>query len=275
MTQVIEMISVQLPFSGFYESIWNRAIDQEEESFCEYQDSDKWPSFENIAALPSNLQPDTGWPGLAEILFDNSRYAVAYEALAKDYADSFWDVIATELGQPIPHEWECMQSPREYNFTTDRLFTKIPLAAMQAIFDAMTADSDSREKLESVIEARCTSRDGFISFYSNDAAEWLAKPLADWDHNECEILLESFIEARGIIGDSQSIDWHIYNECNMYECAYSAWESCVDWPAVESALDELCADIAAEAGESIDPAKLPYRCPLTLELPFIGESVAC
>lgn len=258
-----KLLSVQLPFSGFYESIWSRAIDSEEESFCEYQDQDGWQSFPDIAALPKEMRPDIGWPGLAEILYNNSRYSIAYANLAKDYAANFWDVISGELGIPVQHEWDGMSSPREYNFTTDRIFSKVPLKVMRLMLNALLADAESRHVLESMITRNHSSRSGFISFYSNNVGEWLAKPLGQWDHNELATLLEAYIKLTGICEDSDSIDWHIYDTYNMHESAYSAWDSCVDWPAVESALQ----DIAVECGE-LDPAKLPYRCPFTLELPL-------
>jgi hypothetical protein len=266
-----ERVSVNIPFSGFYDSIWSQEIDQCATNESEYADQDNWSRYEQIAALAPEYRPDTGWPGLAEALFDHTDYSAAYASLATAYHDAFWDMVEGELGLPVMAKWDGMTRPREYNFETDRLFSTVPLSVFQAMLDALR--NDDAGNLQSAIERRHTSRSGFISFYSNDLAQWEDRELSDWDHNELGTLLRAWLAMTGLEDDDRSIDWVIYEDYNMHEDAYHAWSNAVDWEAVERDLVTIAQEKMKEDGLTI--ADAPYRCPATLELPLImqGETL--
>lgn len=252
--------NVCLPrFPGFYESCLSDAIDREEESWIEYRcdGGDSGPDYESD--YPEALQLATGPGNIGEMFFDHTNHDAAYRSLAFAWSDAFDYHAGEVLGMSRPYkrrQWtadgfvkvawdrptigarfESMESPREYNFTTDSVFADIPLKSLRAIFKR-SAD-DGHESLSRIIRARFTSRSGFISFYSNDVADWLAKPLRDWDHNELGTLLLSGLDAAGADIESREYDsgffGEVFESAVENEGAYSAWESAVDWPAFDKA----------------------------------------
>jgi hypothetical protein len=76
-----------------------------------------------------------------------------------------------------------MDSPRFYNFETDRIYAKNTKKQVRALRKHV-ADNN----LQKVIEDRFTSRSGFISYYDNDLKAW-SKDAGAWDHNQVETLL--------------------------------------------------------------------------------------
>lgn len=114
-------------------------------------------------------------------IMDRYSAHLAMHAIAKAWVKGF----AKETG--IPMELEEVQSPREYNFTTDRLFVRIPIDTIEQIASQMD-DAPLRE----TIRKNHSSYDGFISYYSNDLddPEW-QKPVRDWDLNQLGTLLEA------------------------------------------------------------------------------------
>jgi len=149
--------------------------------------------------------------------------------------------------------FEEMTSPREYNFETDRLFCEIPLAVVRQLFAMSKAEGHAT--LANVIRRRFTSRSGFISFYDNDLAAWLEKPVRDWDHNELGTLLFACLELKGGADwENGELDMTIYYRVAEDGGITMAWESAVDWPAFEKARDEMREEKAAELRES-DPER--------------------
>lgn len=173
---------IQIPFSGFYESMWSQEIDHVEEMEVEHYAGDRQKYDEPV---PVELRLDEA--EYADLFFRHTDYSAAYHCIAREFVLAFSDWFKSETGIDLALEYESMTSPREYNFQTDRIFAHIPVTAVQALFDHSAADN--HERLERVIKARHTSRSGFHSYYGNDLAEWLEKPLEDWDHNELESLL--------------------------------------------------------------------------------------
>ncbi len=171
-TSAQEKRLIVIPFSGFYESSHDSMIDQEIESL--FQDD-----CGNVHDMPDDF-------------WYNYNGAEIRKAYAKDYTENFQDWLENECGIKIKLEFESLQSPREYNFTTDRIFCYISKEDIAGLFQI--ADT---EKLESIIKEEFTSRDGFSSSYSNLLLDWLEKPLMEWDHNELATLLRAAIETKG------------------------------------------------------------------------------
>jgi len=147
-----------------------------------------------------------------------------------------------------------------------------------------------------VIAERFTSCSGFISFYSRHLADWLEKPIVDWDHNELGTLLIAAMRAAG--SDVESDDEmrrELYDMTFGDEGAYQAWESAVDWPKYESKILEARAEKLAawieddkesvlawrekdlarfdsiiatdpELFRGLELPELPYRCPRTIDM---------
>lgn len=78
----------------------------------------------------------------------------------------------------IKIDFDCVSSPREYNFVNDSIWVNYTLSEQTAkeIFRYLIEHSKEFGKY---IKERYTSRDGFMSWYSNDSMEWLTEYLND------------------------------------------------------------------------------------------------
>lgn len=306
-------VIVNLPFDGFYHSAYSEAVDYEEtrhiEDRCNESDHD-----DDEYHWPEALRLDQG--ALASLLFDVTDYSAAYFQIARDYVAAFDHVAGEAFGLGVKDTrnrynyktnefeaesyirpsarmtFESMDSPREYNFTTDRVYATVPLAVMRLLFKRSAAENHATFK--AVIAERFTSCDGFISFYSRHLADWLEKPLVDWDHNEFGTLLIAAMRMAGY----DDIRRELYEMTLGDEGAYQAWENAVDWPKYEAKLLEARAEkLAAWIEEDKESAlewitkahdtfdaivqadaelfrgfelpELPYRCPRTIDM-FAG-----
>lgn len=169
---------VVLPFSGFYNSVHDAELDE---------------------ALNQAFGDSSGSPidELVRRAFDEVQWRKAHLEYAKAYASCF----AEEFGID-GLKFESMQSPREYNFTTDRIFAEIPMESLEKI-RAETPD----EVLTSVAAEHFTSRSGFCSFYRPDWQAWGA--LEEWDHNQLFALLDAY--ARHNSSDGEFGSWKEYD----------------------------------------------------------------
>lgn len=169
-----------LDFPGFYESVLSDALDDAETQMVE--------GLIDSYDLPAEANPHTA-------CYDASKYSIGFKAITEAYVD-WLNHVLEDTG--IELTFDSMESPREYNFTTDALFVAInDLARLYA--DTNTAS------LNAVIKERFTSGPGFHSFYSNDPDEWRAKPLNEWDHNERGALLTAYLRQQA---QEKDLDQH-------------------------------------------------------------------
>lgn len=246
-------LSTSIPFEGFYYSIWDQELDSLEEREAEYL-----AEQETENGIAKELRLETS--DFADAFYWSTDYRSVHSAVAKSVAGA-WDELASEsLGFDLGLSFEEMTSPKEYNFETDRVFMSMPRATLAKLMRLSRAEK--HERFGAAIRARFTSRDGFISFYSNNLADWLSKPLSSWDHNEVGTLLGA------LVGDLNE-DLALYYRVTDCDGLYHEWSAGVDWPAFEKRI----ADKREEKLEAIrvdDPDFIPPepRCPFTLELPF-------
>ncbi|OPF90229.1 hypothetical protein I8G32_02598 [Rhodopseudomonas palustris] len=249
-------ISVNLPFPGFYDSLYSSEIDDIEQREAEYfaehrQDED---------GVPPELRIDQD--KVAEILLDVTDYSAAYLTLAKTYSAAFDHVVSAELDLKLSLVWEEMTSPRAYNFETDRIFCSMPLSVAEELL--RRSEAAGHEILAEVIRKRFTSRSGFSSFYSNDINDWLEKPLEIWDHNEVGTLLAAMMD------DPNDRDLTIYYATVEGGGAYDAWSNAVDWKAFDRKVEEAREELA-ETLRADDPSYAPRaRCDRTIDM-FTGR----
>lgn len=203
---------IKLPFVGFYCSWYSDQLDQEEERYVE--------SVADEKELPAQ---DVG-----TALYYATSYGPAWNLLAKEYVDSFNEWFKDEYDVDLGLEFESLSSPREYNFQTDRIFATISVAMVERLYGMTDQGNLARE-----IRERFTSRSGFISFYSNDIEEWLAKPLPKWDHNELETLLLA------VLYDQEDWEYKVFGSMAESEIFYRAFEASVDWEDFERRIEEL------------------------------------
>lgn len=178
----IEWQEVELPFSGFYESLHDWEMDRALDSMF---------SDDSGCAVNSALY-QRGWNGV-----DWAQVRLAY---SQSYVDSFAAEFHIESMRFADTE-----SPREYNFTTDRIFAKVSAEEVAHMFLKTRPDL-----LSKIATERHSSRSGFVSFYSPDWQSW--GPVSEWDVNQLKTLLLAYLETQGE-------EWHS-GRCH---------ELCEDW----------------------------------------------
>lgn len=153
-----------IPFQGFYDSIHDDLLDN----------------------VLEGVFPDTqGW--CYHTLEDHARDQVDWREVHIAYAKLYTEEFLEEM--EIDAKFESLRSPKEYNFTTDRIFIEIELAEVEWLLtetSVVTLMDQAREMF--------TSRSGFISFYSPDINNW-GHP-AGWDHNQVGCLIEAYARQR-------------------------------------------------------------------------------
>lgn len=90
------------------------------------------------------------------------------------YMKNYIDFISDKLGKlDISNQWyTTIDSPKYYNYTTDRIFQDVKVS--EDYFNKiMGLIRDNIGIADSFFKYHFTSRDGFVSFYSNDVKEWL------------------------------------------------------------------------------------------------------
>jgi hypothetical protein len=173
-----------IPFSGFYESMHDRQIDDALEQMVS-DSSGCHPVSERIS---SDLWMHVNTP------------MVEY---TKAFVDSFTALLNGESGLEVKLEWESIKSPRYYNFETDRVFATVSLSDVQAMFRAV-----DRTILDKVAADSFTSCSGFISHYSPNWRTWGS--MTEWDHNQVGTLVSALV--------SQFLDreweWNVIEDWN-------------------------------------------------------------
>lgn len=241
----------RLPFEGFYNSRYSSEMDhiieQDGEHYVERQKEDG-------IALHRHLEAQD----FQEALNDATNHRAFETSIAKCYVDAFSQLFFDETEVDLQLEFESMTSPREYNFETDKIYAYVPIKAIEQLI-GMSAES-CHKRLEKAIKATFTSRSGFASHYSNKLADWLAKPLADWDYNEIGTLIGAYMP--------EDFDWDVYYRvCD--DGLWQEFESAVNWPRFQEAIRVLIEAKDSEWSEANPGKTLPQdRCTETSELPL-------
>lgn len=180
-----------IPFSGFYESLHDSNID--------------W-------ALALDLADENGNPydGLIERFYESARWQHVHEEYAKYFAEAFCEHFK------VAATYSKLDSPREYNFETDRIWLDIELDEVKRLLAEVP-----RELLQKVSTKLFTSRSGFHSFYPPDLDDW--PPVEEWDVNHVGTLMEALVlhvEGEGFdemtLVEDLSGSGHLSNW--LYEC---------------------------------------------------------
>ena len=202
---------INIPFAGFYESWYSGELDEVQERFVEYE----------VEKNPG-LDPDI--PN--EALWKAADYGKAYDYIARAYVDHFNKHILDEYDLDLGLKFESMQSPREYNFDTDRIFCEISEENVRKL-RSMVSDPALRQ----AIMERFTSRSGFISSYPNDLEAWNPDPTT-WDHNELGTLLVALLD------DDEDWDWKIFESTLNRNVFDTAFDNCVNWEVYDGFVKE-------------------------------------
>lgn len=161
-------IELEVPcFTGFYQGIWDQGENEyreiEEMKYGEYDDFDTL-CFGRDWAFNEDYRDNVG----------------------RVFAEWYADLINRHISPDLKLIGSEVVSPREYNFTTDRIFAKFELDDYDALVKRLTSlasQPEYRSKLAKIIRENHTSYDGFWSFMSNDIEDWYAL-LLDPENNE-------------------------------------------------------------------------------------------
>ena len=165
-----------IPFCGFYYSFIDADIDHQIEIDTEYY-SELYDLNESEEELLCNS-------------FLNINSYKFYNQIAKDYTNFYIDALNERLkGFTLKATYKCFESPREYNFKTDRIFIEIEENHCIEFIEHIV--KNYKKELEKKIEDRFTSRSGFISFYKNSIDLW-TKDFKEWDCNMIGTCFELF-----------------------------------------------------------------------------------
>ena len=165
-----------IPFDGFYESFISADIDHQIGQQIEW-DCDIYDLNESEEEILYN-----------NYLTVNTSYF--YNQIAEDYTNFYIDELNERLeGFTLKATYKCFESPREYNFTTDRIF--IEIEENHAIDFIKYIIKNYKKELEEKIKDRFTSRSGFISSYKNSLDLWI-DDYSEWDCNMIGTCFELF-----------------------------------------------------------------------------------
>lgn len=142
-------------FTGFYQGIW----DQSENEYNEIQ---------------MRKYDDNGFEHLN--FLDDWGFGPDYrDKIAKLFAEEYVDIMKRYLGIDIELVGYDIDSPKEYNFRTDRIFTIVDVSDYDTLVEKLCSLASNpiyRTKIAQTIKNEHTSCDGFWSWMSNDIEEW-------------------------------------------------------------------------------------------------------
>lgn len=170
-TETEGKILTTIPFSGFYESLHDGNLD---------------------SGLEMIFSDESGHEFRGSNILERANDAVNWGAVHEAYAKGYAEAFAHHIGIN-GLEFDELNSPREYNFTTDRIFVYIPKDEIAQIHRETMEDTNRKAILEKLIKDKFTSRSGFMSFYDNDLTDWPAD-VSEWDHNQVGTLIEACAE---------------------------------------------------------------------------------
>jgi hypothetical protein len=173
-----------IPFQGFYNSIHDGELDN---------------------SLEMAFSDDSGHVNdrLHERAFDAVQWSVVHASYASAYAEAFAELAGLQTLKFVE-----LDSPREYNFTTDRIFCDIDISDVRAALARLPAGA-----LDEKARERFTSRSGFMSYYSPDVESWGA--LESWDLNQIGTILECLADTLAHT-DDQWDQWDEYSLCEDF-----------------------------------------------------------
>jgi hypothetical protein len=175
-------------FHGFYDSAHSQIIEGALESLCYDRETDE-----------ANQE-------LAENIWEYANYPAIHNAYAKEYVENFC------AGYDVNLVFNSLSSPKEYNFTNDRIYCHISQREVRRLFKIVK--TYGLDIFNRVCSDTFKSRDGFISFYNHNWKEW--GNVLTWDANQLSALLEAYIECEYERGVSAYSEWDIMERsiCN-------------------------------------------------------------
>ena len=199
-------INSTIPFQGFYGSDIDSFIDSHIEYEIEHIKEEYKPNESQLETIANG--------------FMSNNVNSFYHNLSKEYAEEFIFLLENEIGFKLNAYFESLESPKEYNFSTDRIFIELNESKLIEFINYIF--KNHKEELEDLIKKHFTSQSGFVSFYPNSLEAW-GNPI-EWDYNQLGTCFEIF----EYIANDIELNESIYN--GIYE-TLDAESNCI--------LDEL------------------------------------
>jgi hypothetical protein len=208
----MKTLETQIPFPGFYNSIYDSGFDSDIEYAIEnYCDEN-----------PESVESD-----VVNAFWDSVDTSRARLEIAELHVETWCSTFTAVTGIDLGLKFKAIESPREYNFTSDSVYASV---SRKAVFECYKlAKADGFTRFRAAVKERFTSRSGFISFYPSDYKMWINKPLVDWDCNEIETLIVAALgDADGFQND---LEWDVYEYASG-----NGMFACVDYSKAEESL---------------------------------------
>ncbi len=217
MTRKTKPREAYLPaFGGFYQTHWEQLLTDIEELYAGMHVEEE--------RAEGGLDQDE----IAELLSETSSASRLCTGIAKCFCEGFDIDMSRKLGFRLGLKFSRLDSPREYNFTTDRILAGMPPRTAARLF--ALSEREGHERLGKAIREAFTPYPGCVPYYSDRVADWIAKPIADWDAIELGVLLGAFVDT--------DIDMDLYHDI-AEGGAYEAFEDSVDWKRFDKKADAL------------------------------------
>jgi len=169
-------LETTIPFEGFYNSFISADIEHEigQQIECDIDTFDINES-EQLILVDNYLTVNTFH---------------FYNQIAEDYTNFYIDALNERLkGFTLKATYKSFNSPREYNFETDKIF--IEIQESHCIDFIKYIIKHYKKELEEKIKQRFTSRSGYWSYYKNTLDSW-TKDYSEWDCNMIGTCFELF-----------------------------------------------------------------------------------
>lgn len=171
-----------IPFSGFYNSFHDADLD------------------DALDQMFTNWETDARNDKLRDRAFDKCQWGLVQANYAAAYVKALADTFKVGL------TFVRVDSPREYNFETDRIFCEISLDEVKRL-RAETSEKPFRDLARELF----TTRSGFVSFYSPDVDDW--GDIEGWDLNQVGTLVRAYLE------EQHDDEWTEGTEIDLMESA--------------------------------------------------------
>lgn len=181
--------NINIPFCGFYETIAGEFVDRELLSGF-VSENDLYTNDRIIDEISDLTESECEKFDLYCDKNRESEYKRYIERYTELYFDGINDLLPYGVDVDFKAENITLESPKFYNYTTDRIFCDVDFEALVKLYGLT-----DQKKLEEIIKEKFTSYDGFISHYSNDIndPEWVN--LHNFDHNQWYTLLSCWIDS--------------------------------------------------------------------------------
>lgn len=172
-----------IPFSGLQDTLNLHIIENQIESYFD-DDLEEYNKFENDFNNWSNLFTD-------------------YSKIYVKELSNILKKISNSSIEPIL-EFENLKISTDRFVTNDKIFATINKEYIDNLYSEIFTDKNLFKDLKELIKDKCTSYNGFVSYYSNDIKDWLETPINEWTEAQLELLLEAKLISGNLINKNSN-----------------------------------------------------------------------